>query len=103
MTSQTKDDPFADIRDRFMSALNEEQTNRAYELWIRDNLGYMNDYNKEHYSRLLAVIDRLRARVKELEEVMATVCKLPGASEGAPGDFAFTVMAARRAMEVKNG
>jgi hypothetical protein len=54
-------DVFDDVRDRALGELTPEQQNRAYELWLRENLGAMTEYHREHYARLLAVIDLLRS------------------------------------------
>lgn len=53
-------DPFADIRDKRMSELNEEQTLRATELWLRTNIGPSEGYWYPHLQVLFKIIDSLR-------------------------------------------
>lgn len=56
-------DPFADIRDKRMSELNEEQTLRATELWLRTNIGPSESYWYPHLQVLFRIIDKLRAPI----------------------------------------
>ena len=55
-------DVFEDVRDRALGELTPEQQNRAYEVRLRENLGPMAEYHREHYAHLLAVIDLLRSK-----------------------------------------
>lgn len=52
-------DHFADIRDKRMSELNDEQKDRAYELWLRKEMGHRWPL-RDVCEALLRVIDRLR-------------------------------------------
>lgn len=54
-------DPFADVRGKRMSELGEEQTDRAKELWLREQIGPSETYWHPHLRTLFRVIDRLRA------------------------------------------
>lgn len=54
-------DPFADLRDKRMGELNAEQTDRATEMWLREQIGPSQAYWYPHLQALFRVIDRLRA------------------------------------------
>ena len=56
------EDPFADLRGKRMSELTAEQTDRANELWLREQIGPREDYWYPHLQALFRVIDRLRAQ-----------------------------------------
>ena len=56
-------DPFADIRDKRMGELNEEQTERAAELWLRTQIGPSESYWHPLLKQVFRVIDRLRAPI----------------------------------------
>lgn len=56
-----KQDPFADIRNKRMSELNEEQIDRATELWLRQNIGPSEQYWYSLLQSVFRVINRLRA------------------------------------------
>lgn len=56
-----KPDPFIDIRDKRMGELNEEQTARATEMWMRENIGPQERYWYPLLQQLFKVIDDLRA------------------------------------------
>lgn len=59
-------DPFADVRDKRMNELNDEQQDRASELWCRANIDWMSDYNQPQYKAMFRIIDRLRAPQNDL-------------------------------------
>ena len=52
-------DHFADIRDKRMSELTDEQKDRAYEKWLRDQMGHNWPLN-DVFEAMLRIIDRLR-------------------------------------------
>lgn len=54
-------DPFYDIRDMRMGELDAEQTDRANELWLREQIGPTERYWHPHLQALFRIIDRLRA------------------------------------------
>lgn len=60
-------DPFADLRNKRLSELNEEQRDRAMELWLRDNAGSFGPYYSDRpdalFPSVFRVIDRLRAPI----------------------------------------
>lgn len=53
-------DPFADVRDKRMSELTDEQRDRATELWAREQRGWFLPEQRERLDALFRVIDRLR-------------------------------------------
>lgn len=53
-------DPFADIHGKRMSELNDEQQDRAIELWCREQIGWEDKRIQRHLGALFRVIDRLR-------------------------------------------
>ena len=69
-------DPFADIRDKRMGELNAEQTDRATELWLREQIGPREDYWYPHLQTLFRIIDRLRAQAAPPQRKPLTVTKL---------------------------
>ena len=54
-------DPFADIRDKRIGEMTAEQQDRAVELWLRNQKGWLPMSQREHVEALLRVIDGLRA------------------------------------------
>lgn len=60
MTTEQQD-PFADIRNKRMGELNEEQIDRATELWLRQNIGPSEQYWYSLLQSVFRVINRLRA------------------------------------------
>lgn len=56
-------DPFADIRDKRIGELNEEQVDRSFELWARENIDYQRPGTREALLHIFSVIDRLRAPI----------------------------------------
>lgn len=57
------EDPFADLRGKRMGELTAEQTDRANELWLREQIGPWEErYWYPHLQALFRVIDRLRAQ-----------------------------------------
>lgn len=54
-------DPFADVRDKRMSELTDEQKDRALELWSRQQKGWFSSEQAQRMDALFRVIDRLRA------------------------------------------
>lgn len=53
-------DVFDEIKGKRMSELSEFQTDIAYEMWLRDNIGWFEDYHRVQIEALLRIIDRLR-------------------------------------------
>lgn len=70
-------DPFADIRDKRIGELNGEQTDRAFELWLRENYMSFGRYYAEGDSALFPcifrVIDRLRADAADIADQLAEI------------------------------
>lgn len=56
-------DPFADIRDKRIGELNEEQKDRATEFWLREQIGPSEGYWHPLLKQVFRVIDRLRAPI----------------------------------------
>ena len=63
-------DPFADVRDKRMGELSDEQKDRAYEMWLRKEMGGLNVGMRwplgDVFEALLRVIDRLRQRTPSM-------------------------------------
>lgn len=55
-------DPFADIRDKRLSRLNDEQKDRAMELWARQNWVWEDERVRSILQAMARVIDRLREK-----------------------------------------
>jgi hypothetical protein len=53
-------DPFIDIRDKRLSELDDEQKDRAAELWLRNNCGWEDQRLHPTLNSIFRVIDRLR-------------------------------------------
>ena len=53
-------DPFADIHDKRIGEMTAEQKDRAIELWLRNQKGWLPMSQREHVEALLRVIDGLR-------------------------------------------
>lgn len=56
-----QEDAFADVRDKRQSELNDEQKDRALELWAREQKGWLGSEQAQRMDALFRVIDRLRA------------------------------------------
>lgn len=58
------EDPFADIRDKRMSEMTDEQKDRCHELWLRQNMQFFNHHywsdDRALFPSIFRVIDRLR-------------------------------------------
>lgn len=67
-------DPFADIRNKRMSELSEEQRDRATELWLRENALTFGRYYSEGkdalFPSLFREIDRLREKARALDALV---------------------------------
>jgi hypothetical protein len=64
-------DPFQDVRDKRIGELNEEQTDRATELWLRTQIGPGERFWYPHLQALFRVIDRLRAENEALKKPLS--------------------------------
>jgi hypothetical protein len=51
---------FAFVKDKRMSELTPAQREDAHELWLRQNVDWMNEYHREHYQLLLRRLDQAR-------------------------------------------
>lgn len=58
-------DPFADLRDKRMGELSDEQKDRAYEMWLRKEMGHRWPL-RDVFEAVLRVIDRLRGRTPSM-------------------------------------
>jgi hypothetical protein len=77
-------DPFADVRFKTIGQLTDEQKDRAYELWLREQIGH-NWPLRDVCESLLRVIDRLRAAPQVAgDERSHVICVCPDCSKPKP-------------------
>lgn len=62
---------FSRVRDKRMSELSPAQRDDAMELWLRQNLGAMPQYHREHYTFLLGRLDAARAHMAASTKALA--------------------------------
>lgn len=63
---------FEAVRDKRMAELTPAQKQDAHELWLRENIGWMPEYHREHYTFLLRRLDVALQRYAELADVFAS-------------------------------